>query len=159
AFVLSLLLPAAALAEDANRGHLKMALVCLKSLSSDGPDAGRNKANLKANLDRHLYFVDQRAARGAEFIGFPELSLNGYHFSKNMTWLSLDGPEVGALKKKAAEKRRLHQRRAGRGRRRRQEVEHAGRHRPEGAGRRQAPQDLADQGEGLHRGRRRPRGL
>src|SRR5262249_17775929 len=38
-------------------------------------------------------------AEGAEFVGFPELSVNGYHFSKNMTWLRLDGPEVKLLQK------------------------------------------------------------
>src|SRR5262249_42630116 len=47
----------------------------------------------------------QAAARGAEFIGFPELSLNGYHFSKDTTWLRLDGPEVQSVARKALEKR------------------------------------------------------
>src|SRR5262245_38483640 len=84
-------------AKDA--GHLKMGLVNIKSLYSDGPDAEKNRANLQANLQRHLYFIDKLAAEGVEFVGFPELSLNGYHFSKNMTWLSLDGPEVKALQK------------------------------------------------------------
>jgi len=37
-------------------------------------------------------------------VGFPELSLNGYHFSKTMTWLSRTSPEVKALQKKAVEK-------------------------------------------------------
>lgn len=86
-------------------GHLKMALVNIKSRYSDGPDPKVNEANLQANLKRHFYFIDRLAADGAEFIGFPELSVNGYHFSKTMTWLKLDGPEVKALQKKAIEKR------------------------------------------------------
>jgi predicted amidohydrolase len=89
---------------DKNAGHLKMALVNIKCLYSDGPDAEKNKANIQANLERHLYFVDQLAAEGVEFVGFPELSVNGYHFSKNMTWLSLTGPEVQALEHKAIDK-------------------------------------------------------
>jgi predicted amidohydrolase len=89
---------------DRNPGHLKMALVNMKSQFSDGPDAAANRAAIQVNLDRHLYFIDKAAAQGADFVGFPELSLNGYHFSKNMTWLSLDGPEVRALQKKAVER-------------------------------------------------------
>jgi predicted amidohydrolase len=89
---------------DPNPGHLKMALVSMKCLYSDGPDAAGNKANIQANLKRHAQFIDLAAARGAEFVGFPELSLNGYHFSNRMTWLSLDGPEVRALAQKAVEK-------------------------------------------------------
>lgn len=89
---------------DPNPGHLKMALVNLKSVYSDGPDAANNQANIQANLKRHLYFIDRLAGEGAEFIGFPELSINGYHFSSGMTWLSLTGTEVQALQKKAAEK-------------------------------------------------------
>lgn len=85
-------------------GHLKMGLVSIKSLYSDGPDAKVNKANIEANLKRHSWFVDRLAAEGVEFVGFPELSVNGYSFSKNMTWLSLDGPEVKTLRKKAMEK-------------------------------------------------------
>jgi predicted amidohydrolase len=85
-------------------GHLNMGLVNIKSLYSDGPDAAANQANLQANLKRHFYFIDKLAADGVEFIGFPELSVSGYHFSKNMTWLRLDGPEVKALQKKAVEK-------------------------------------------------------
>lgn len=91
-------------AEDKNPGHLRMALVSLKAVYSDTPDPAVNKANIAANLKRHLAFVDKLAADGAEFIGFPELSINGYHFSKSMTWLSVEGPEVGLLRKKAAEK-------------------------------------------------------
>lgn len=89
---------------DANPGHLKMALVNLRSVYSDTADPAANKAAIDANLKRHLYFIDRAAADGAEFVGFPEVSVNGYHFSKGMTWLSLDGPEVGLLKQKAAEK-------------------------------------------------------
>jgi len=92
-------------AEDMNPGHLKMALVCMKSLTSDSADASANAANLQTNLQRHLNFIDKVAGEGAEFVGFPELSLNGYHFSSQMSWLSLTGPEVETLKKKAAEKR------------------------------------------------------
>jgi predicted amidohydrolase len=83
---------------------LKMALVNIKSVYSDTPDAATNKANIAANLKRHVYFIDKLAAEGAEFVGFPELSVNGYSFSKNMTWLALDGPEVKVLRDKAAEK-------------------------------------------------------
>src|SRR4051794_78052 len=85
--------------------QLKMALVNVKCLYSDTPDAKVNKANIEANLKRHLYFIDKLAAEGVDFVGFPEVSINGYHFSKNMTWLSLDGPEIAELKKKAIDKK------------------------------------------------------
>src|SRR5262245_49758609 len=85
-------------------GHLRMALVNLKCLPSDTPDPQRNRANIEANLERHRYFINRLAAEGAEFVGFPELSVNGYRFSKTMTWLSLDGPEIKALQKIAIEK-------------------------------------------------------
>jgi predicted amidohydrolase len=85
--------------------HLRMALVNPKCLYSDGADAAQNAAHLKANLARHLYFIDRATAEGAEFVGFPELSLNGYHFSERMTWLKLDGPEVQGLAAKAKEKK------------------------------------------------------
>src|SRR4051812_48933331 len=91
-------------AADRNPGHLRMALVNIKSLFSDGPDGKANQANIKANLDRHLYFIDRATAQGAQFVGFPELSVSGYRFSKNMTWLKLDGSEVGVLARKAKEK-------------------------------------------------------
>lgn len=91
-------------AKDKNPGHLKMGLVNIKSLYSDTPDAKVNKANIDANLKRHQYFIDQLVAQGVEFIGFPELSVNGYHFSKTMTWLSVDGPEIRLLQKIAIEK-------------------------------------------------------
>ena len=84
--------------------QLKMALVNLKSVYSDTPDAAVNKANIDANLKRHLSFIDRLAAEQVDFVGFPEVSLNGYRFSKNMTWLKIDGPEVKALQKKAIEK-------------------------------------------------------
>jgi predicted amidohydrolase len=83
--------------------QLRMALVNIKSLYTDFPDAKTNEKNLQANLDRHFYFID-KLAKDADFIGFPELSVNGYRFSKNKTWLKLDGPEVKALQKKAIEK-------------------------------------------------------
>ena len=76
----------------------------MKCLNTDGPDAETNRANVRTNLKRHLYFIDEMAGRGAEFVGFPELSLSGCHFSKTSTWLSLTGPEVKALRQKAAEK-------------------------------------------------------
>jgi predicted amidohydrolase len=85
-------------------GHLKMALVNIKVLYSDGPNAERNLANIQANLQRHLWFIDKVAAEKVDFVGFPELSLSGYHFSPNMTWLRLDGPEIKALQQKAIEK-------------------------------------------------------
>ncbi|MBM4069276.1 MAG: carbon-nitrogen hydrolase family protein [Planctomycetes bacterium] len=85
-------------------GQLRMALVNIRSVYSDGPEAKANQASIEANLKRHFYFID-RLAGEADFIGFPELSINGYHFSKNMTWLRLEGPEVAALRKKAVEKR------------------------------------------------------
>lgn len=101
--LLSLLLSQGA-AETQNPGHLKMALVNLKSQYSDGADPAANQAAIQANLQRHSGFIDRLAADGVEFVGFPELSVNGYHFSRTMTWLRLDGPEVQALQKKAAEK-------------------------------------------------------
>jgi len=85
-------------------GQLKMALVNIKCVYSDTPDPKTNQANIDANLKRHFYFIDKLAAEGVDFVGFPELSVNGYHLSKNMTWLKLDGPEVKALQKKALEK-------------------------------------------------------
>ncbi|RPH45596.1 MAG: hypothetical protein EHM91_07565 [Planctomycetota bacterium] len=66
---------------DSNPGHLKMGLVNLKSIHSASGNPDANKANLQANLKRHLYFIDKLAAEGVEFIGFPELSINGYNFS------------------------------------------------------------------------------
>lgn len=89
-------------AADRDPGALSMALVNMKCLRSDGPDAGANRENVRRNLERHLWFVDRVAAEGAEFVGFPELSLNGYWFSDTMAWLRLDGPEVRALADRAA---------------------------------------------------------
>ncbi|MBI1833138.1 MAG: carbon-nitrogen hydrolase family protein [Planctomycetes bacterium] len=110
AFIVTVCIPvmlAAGLADarPPNKGQLKMALVNIKSLYSDGPDAAVNQANIDANLKRHFYFIDKLAAAAVDFVGFPELSINGYRFSKTMTWLRLDGPEVKALQKKAIEKR------------------------------------------------------
>ena len=87
-----------------NAPRLRMALVAMKSLYTDSNDAEASRRNLQANLDRHLYFIEKATAQGAEFVGFPELSLNGYRFSPSMTWLSLDGPEVGVLRQMAVEK-------------------------------------------------------
>lgn len=90
---------------DKNPGHLKMGLVNLKCVTSAHADAEVNKANIQANLKRHLYFIDKLAAEGVEFIGFPELSINGYNFSATSYWLSLTGPEVGVLQRAAIEKK------------------------------------------------------
>lgn len=101
-----LLFPApCTLAGDRPDGRLTMALVCLKCQPTDTADARQNQANLRLNLDRHLAFIDRAAARGADFVGFPELSLNGYHFSGHTTWLRRDGPEVQALARQARERR------------------------------------------------------
>ncbi len=89
---------------DKNPGHLKMALVNLKCMTSAGADPEANRANIQANLKRHAYFIDRLSAQGAEFIGFPELSVNGYAFSDTLAWLSLTGPEVKVLQEKAIEK-------------------------------------------------------
>ena len=91
-------------AADKNPGNLKMALVAMKCEYSNSADAAANMKNIQANITRHLYFIDKAAAEGAEFVGFPEASLNGYKYGDSMTWLKLDGPEVQALAKKAAEK-------------------------------------------------------
>lgn len=103
--MIALLLALSLFQADPNPGRLKMALVNLKSQYSDGADAAANQAAIQANLQRHAAIIDKLAADGVEFIGFPELSVNGYHFSKTMTWLKLDGPEVQALQKKAAERK------------------------------------------------------
>lgn len=89
---------------EKNPDQLKIALINIKSLYSDGPDMTENQKNIQTNLKRHLYFIDQAVEKGAEFVGFPELSLNGYRFSDKMTWLSLEGPEVKTLQKTAQEK-------------------------------------------------------
>lgn len=91
-------------AQEKKADHLRMALVNLRCETSAGPDAKANQAAIDANLQRHFWFIDKLAGEGAEFVGFPELSINGYKFSKSMQWLRLDGPEVKALQKKAIEK-------------------------------------------------------
>ena len=112
-FLLAFGLAASTLAQNASRainpmekkpGQLNVAVVSMKSVYSDSPDAAENAKNIQANIDRHFYFIDKLAAQGAEFIGFPEASINGYHYSQNMTWLRLDGPEIAAIQKKAREK-------------------------------------------------------
>jgi predicted amidohydrolase len=103
--LLAALLTQAAPAPERAPDKLRMALVNLKSITSDSADGDANRKNIQANLRRHADFIDRLAADGAEFIGFPELSINGYHFSKTMTWLELDGPEVQVLRDKAAEKK------------------------------------------------------
>ncbi|HEX7897565.1 MAG TPA: carbon-nitrogen hydrolase family protein [Planctomycetota bacterium] len=93
------------LAQDVQETKLRMALVSMKCLLSDLAEPAQNRKNIEANLERHRVYIDQAAAQGAEFVGFPELSINGYRFSPNMTWLSLDGPEVRAVAAKAVEKK------------------------------------------------------
>lgn len=88
-------------AADKNPGHLKMALVNSKTEFTDTTDKAENQKTIARNLTRHFYFIDKLAAQGVEFIGFPEASINGYHYSANMTWLSRNGPEVKALQDKA----------------------------------------------------------
>jgi len=102
--LLAALLALQSVPEDRNPGHLKMALVNLRCVTSAGADETANRAAIQENLKRHIAFIDKLAADGAEFVGFPELSVNGYAFSKTMTWLSLDGPEVKSLREKAAAK-------------------------------------------------------
>ncbi len=104
ATLLALCLLAPAAAQERKPDRLRMALVNLKSTYSDSADPEANRKNIEANLRRHSTLIDRLAGAGAEFIGFPELSVNGYHFSKTMTWLKLDGPEVQVLRDKAAEK-------------------------------------------------------
>src|SRR5687767_1731868 len=89
---------------DKNPGHLRMGLVNLKCVTSAGADAEANKAAVQANLKRHVAFIGKLAAEGVEFVGFPELSVNGYNFSNTMAWLSLKGPEVQVLQKAAVDK-------------------------------------------------------
>ena len=102
--VLTVVAIAAAQTPAKKEGHLRMALVNIRSLFTDGTDAKTKQANLDANLKRHIYFINKVAADGAEFVGFPELSLNGYHFTKDMSWIRLDGPEIKMLQKVAIEK-------------------------------------------------------
>jgi predicted amidohydrolase len=96
----------ALLAQDAPpEGSLRMALVSLRSVASDLPDPEQARKVLQANLDRHLYFIGKAAAAKARFVGFPELSINGYRFGPHMQWLRTDGPEVRRLADAAAEKK------------------------------------------------------
>ena len=87
-----------------NPGHLRMALINPKLRTTATPERVRNEENLEANVGRHLLFIDGAAAAGAEFVGFPELSVNGYEFSPNLIWLRLDGPEVKRLSERARER-------------------------------------------------------
>lgn len=80
---------------------LRIALVNIRCVYSDLPDPTAKQTAVQTNIDRHMLFVDRALAQGAQFIGFPELSLNGYRISDNMAWLRLDGPEVGAIADKA----------------------------------------------------------
>jgi hypothetical protein len=91
--------PAGAQGNDAPAppGTLRIALVNMKCRFTDGPDAEANRRNLRLNLDRHLYFIDRVSKEGVDLIGCPELSLNGDRFSKGMTWLRRDGPQIGEL--------------------------------------------------------------
>lgn len=101
---LGFVLPASSDIPARKPGTLRMGLVNIKSVYSDSADPALNQKNLQANLRRHEYFIERLAGEGVEFVGFPELSLNGYHFSKTMTWLRLDGPEIDVLKKLAIKK-------------------------------------------------------
>lgn len=103
--MMSLLLALVLQAKDVDT--LRMALVNLRSPNSDLPDAAAGRKVLRANLDRHLAFIERAAEKGAEFVGFPELSINGYRFSKDVIWLALDGPEVAELAA-AATKRKVY---------------------------------------------------
>ncbi|MFO0863066.1 MAG: carbon-nitrogen hydrolase family protein [Gemmataceae bacterium] len=105
ALALAVVLAPDAAAQEKKAEHLRMALVNLRCDTSAGPDAKTNQAAIDANLKRHVWFVDMLAAEGAEFVGFPELSLNGYKFSKTMQWLRIDGPEIKAIQKKAIKKK------------------------------------------------------
>jgi len=103
--VCCLLLSLAAAAQERKPGHLRMALVNLKCLTTDGLEEKDNAKALMANAERHLYFIDRAAKQGAEFIGFPELSLNGYSFSKNTTWIKIDEDGlVNAIAQRAKER-------------------------------------------------------
>ena len=66
---------------EVERGTLKVAMVSMKSLYTDGADAKENAANLKTNIERHYYFINKAIAKGANFVAFPECSLTGNHFS------------------------------------------------------------------------------
>jgi len=85
-------------------GHLRMALVSFRAAYTDLPDPKANAANLASNVERHVAFIAHAAGKGAGFVGFPELSLNGYRFGKALSWLKTDGPEVGALARAAKDK-------------------------------------------------------
>ena len=76
---------------------LRMALINLRSPASALPDPVQARKVLQANIARHLAFIERAAAKGAEFVGFPEASINGYQFSKDVIWLAVDGPEVAEL--------------------------------------------------------------
>ena len=54
-------------AADKNPGHLKMALVNLNAVYTDGPDPAANRVNLQANLQRHLDFIDHAGLYASEF--------------------------------------------------------------------------------------------
>src|SRR5262249_20353683 len=90
--------------KNTNPNFLLMGLVNTKSFTSDSSSAASNKTNIQANIKRHMDFIDRLLPEGVEFFGFPEMSINGYHFSNFTTWLKLDGPEVKAFKDKAKDK-------------------------------------------------------
>lgn len=93
----------AALADEEKNENMRMAIIAMKSVYSDLPtDKAANDA-IDRNLERHLYFIDKAVAEGAEFVGFPEVSINGYRFSGNMKWLTIAGREVAVLREKAKE--------------------------------------------------------
>jgi len=88
--------------KQAPAGHLRMALVNMHSRMSDLPDPEAGKTALRANVDRHHWFIDYCADRGARFVGFPEVSLQGYRFSDHTRWLGLDSEPMRELADHAA---------------------------------------------------------
>ncbi|HYE97559.1 MAG TPA: carbon-nitrogen hydrolase family protein [Planctomycetota bacterium] len=92
-------------ASDRGSAVLRMALVNIRTCPSDLPDAAQGRAVLQQNLQRHVAFIERAVAQGAEFVGFPELSINGYRFGPNMIWLSVDGPEMRSLAGVAKQKK------------------------------------------------------
>jgi predicted amidohydrolase len=96
---------AASVFQGDSSNRIRIALVAMKSNFSDYSALEVNQTNIKENIRRHLYFIDRAADQGADFVGFPELSLSGYHFSENTTWLDREGAEVIAIAAKAREKK------------------------------------------------------
>jgi len=91
---------------DPQPGHLRMALVNMKSVYTSGytteNDEARTTRNLEANIERHLYFIDMAADKGAQFIGFPEISVQGYDFGRLTQWMRKDDPRLDPIREAAA---------------------------------------------------------